>query len=169
MHSGPIHPYQMDESISNFRGFWCTFSFYSISNRYSCQQTVKTLIRRRVLWRLICVCTVCLCPLKGTLGLYELIVLWRLCQVSKVDEYLWYVSQTSFHPRDPSVFFFSPETENDAICLSKIHLPLSYDNPNGDCTSDTLPPFPLSHVAVSADDSLPLSSWLGTVSLVMFV
>ena len=24
--SGPIHPYQLDESISNFRGAWCTFS-----------------------------------------------------------------------------------------------------------------------------------------------
>ena len=38
-------------------------------------------------------------------------------------------------------------------------LPVSYDIPNGDWTSDTLPPLPLSHVAVSADDSLPLSSW----------
>ena len=25
--SGSIHPYQLDESISNFRGVWCTFSF----------------------------------------------------------------------------------------------------------------------------------------------
>ena len=25
--SGPVHPYQLDESISNFRGVWCTFSF----------------------------------------------------------------------------------------------------------------------------------------------
>ena len=25
--SGPTHPYQLDESISNFRGGWCTFSF----------------------------------------------------------------------------------------------------------------------------------------------
>ena len=38
--------------------------FYSISNRYSCYQTVKTLIRRRVLRRLIWVYTVCLCPQK---------------------------------------------------------------------------------------------------------
>ena len=28
--SGPVHPYQMDESISNFRGVWCTFSFFII-------------------------------------------------------------------------------------------------------------------------------------------
>ena len=48
------------------------FHFYSISNRYSCQQTVKTLIRRRVLRRLIWVCTVCLCPKNRTLGLYGL-------------------------------------------------------------------------------------------------
>ena len=25
--SEPIHPYQLDESISNFRGVWCIFSF----------------------------------------------------------------------------------------------------------------------------------------------
>ena len=40
------------------------FHFYSISNRKSCKQTVKTLI----IW----VCTVCLCPKKGMLCLYGL-------------------------------------------------------------------------------------------------
>ena len=25
--SGPVHPYQLDESISHFRGVWCPFSF----------------------------------------------------------------------------------------------------------------------------------------------
>ena len=39
------------------------------------KQTVKTLIRRRVLWRLIWICAVCQCPTKRTLGLYGLIVL----------------------------------------------------------------------------------------------
>ena len=34
---------------------------------------MKTLIRRRVLRRLIWVCTVCLCPKNGTLGFYGLI------------------------------------------------------------------------------------------------
>ena len=50
------------------------YHFYSISSRYSSWQTVKTLIRRRVLRRLIWVCTVCLhvCSKNGTLGLYEL-------------------------------------------------------------------------------------------------
>ena len=24
--SGPVHPYQLEESISNFRDVWCTFS-----------------------------------------------------------------------------------------------------------------------------------------------
>ena len=52
------------------------FHFYSISNRYSCKQTVKTLIRHRVLRRLIWVCTVCLYPKNGTLGLYGLIKGW---------------------------------------------------------------------------------------------
>ena len=26
--NGPIHPYQLDGSISNLRGVWCTFSFF---------------------------------------------------------------------------------------------------------------------------------------------
>ena len=25
--SGPVHPFQMGESISSFRGVWCTVSF----------------------------------------------------------------------------------------------------------------------------------------------
>ena len=25
--SGPVHPYQLDESVSNFMGVWCTFPF----------------------------------------------------------------------------------------------------------------------------------------------
>ena len=49
------------------------FHFYSISNRYSClKQTVKTLIRWRILLHLIWVCTVYLCPKNGTLILYGL-------------------------------------------------------------------------------------------------
>ena len=46
-----------------------TFHFYSDFNRAFSNQTVDTLIRRRVLRRLIWVCTVCLCPTKKTLGL----------------------------------------------------------------------------------------------------
>ena len=35
--SGPVHPYQLDESIYNLRGVPdVLFHFYSISNRYSC-------------------------------------------------------------------------------------------------------------------------------------
>ena len=45
---------------------------YSNFNRTFCKQTAETLIRRRVLRRLILVCTVCLCPTKRTLGLYGL-------------------------------------------------------------------------------------------------
>ena len=37
-----------------------SFHFYSNSNRTFCEQTVVTLIRRRVLRRLIWVCAVCL-------------------------------------------------------------------------------------------------------------
>ena len=52
------------------------YRFYSNFNWTICKQTVETLIRRHVLrtWRLIWVCTVCLCPIKRTLSLYGLIV-----------------------------------------------------------------------------------------------
>ena len=50
MISGLDHPYQMDESISKFRGPGVCCHFYSFSNRNSCKQTVKTLITHRVLW-----------------------------------------------------------------------------------------------------------------------
>ena len=72
------HPYQLDESIFHLRSVWCTFfHFYHIFDRNSCEQTVQTLIRRRVLWHLIWVCIVCLCPKKGTPGIYGLIRLLR--------------------------------------------------------------------------------------------
>ena len=70
--NGLFHPYQLDESISNFRVSGLLFHLCLIFNRNSCKQTVKTLIRRRVLRRLIWVCTVCLCPKNGALGLYGL-------------------------------------------------------------------------------------------------
>ena len=41
------------------------FHFYSNFDRTFCKHTVETLIRRRILRRLICVCTVCQCPTKG--------------------------------------------------------------------------------------------------------
>ena len=40
------------------------FFFYQNSNRTFCKQIVETLIRRRILRRLIWVCTVCRCPIK---------------------------------------------------------------------------------------------------------
>ena len=56
----------------NLGVFRVLFHFYSISNRNSCKQTMQTLVRRRILRRLIWVCTVCLGPKNGTLGLYGL-------------------------------------------------------------------------------------------------
>ena len=76
--SGLFHPYQLGESISIFRGGWCFVVFFFfilfviLFHRNSDKQTVKTLIRRRVLRRLIWFCTVCLCPKHGTPGLYGL-------------------------------------------------------------------------------------------------
>ena len=48
------------------------FHLYLSFNRKLCKQTVETLIRRRILWRLIWVCTICLCPTKRWLGIYGL-------------------------------------------------------------------------------------------------
>ena len=45
---------------------------------------MKTLIRCRALWRLTWVCTVCLCPKNGTLGLYRLTdVIIKVCSFIK--------------------------------------------------------------------------------------
>ena len=48
------------------------FLFYSHFNRTFCKQIVETMIGCHVLWHLIWVCTVCLCPTKRMLGLYGL-------------------------------------------------------------------------------------------------
>ena len=56
------------------------FHFYHIFDRNSCEQTVYTLTRQRIMRRLIWVCTVCLCPKHETPGLYGLI----LCNFSGV-------------------------------------------------------------------------------------
>ena len=45
------------------------FHSYSNFNRTFCELTVETLIRRRVLRRLIWVCAVCLCPTKKNASL----------------------------------------------------------------------------------------------------
>ena len=53
--------------------FFFFFHFFSNLKRNFCKQTAENLIRRSVLWRLICFCTVCRCPIKRTLCLYGLI------------------------------------------------------------------------------------------------
>ena len=64
MPNGISHPYQLEQSISVLRDVRWYFHFYSSFNRKLCKQTVETLIRRRILWRLIWVCAICLCPIK---------------------------------------------------------------------------------------------------------
>ena len=59
------------------------FRVYSNCDRTLCMQTLDTLIRRRILRRLIWVCTVCLCPIKRTLGLCGYFVL--MCFQSRSD------------------------------------------------------------------------------------
>ena len=52
-------------------------------DRTFCEQIVKTLVRR---WRLICVCTVCICPINRTLSLLRSAVagrIYKLCAKHK--------------------------------------------------------------------------------------
>ena len=65
-----------------FRVSGVLFHFYFICIRNSCEQTVWTLIRRRVL--VIWVCTVCLGPKKGRLGKYGLNSCSFLCLSFKI-------------------------------------------------------------------------------------
>ena len=70
--NGLSNPYPSGRVYVKFRAVGWYFSFYSNFNRTFCLQKVNTLIRRRVLRRLIWVCTVCLCSIKWTPGLYGL-------------------------------------------------------------------------------------------------
>ena len=54
------------------------FHFHSNFKRTFCKQAVKALIRRHIMWRLICVCAVSLCHTKRTLGLYGLIKMYSI-------------------------------------------------------------------------------------------
>ena len=62
------------------------FHFYSNANETFCLQTVMTLIRHGILWRLIWVCAVCLCPTKRTVGLYGLTTETTLLYNNKLED-----------------------------------------------------------------------------------
>ena len=67
--------YQLERSTTNFRGVGCYFCIvFPNLNRTICKQTVETLIRLYDMWRLIWICTVCLCATQGTQCLYGLIL-----------------------------------------------------------------------------------------------
>ena len=69
MPNGITQHYQLKQPISVLRDVRWYISFVF----KLCKQTVEALIRHRVrLWRLIWVCTICLCPRKRTLGIYGL-------------------------------------------------------------------------------------------------
>ena len=73
MPNGISHRYHLEQSIYVLRDVSLLGGiFYSSFNRKLCRQTVETLIRCHILWRLIWVCTICLCPTKRTLGIYGL-------------------------------------------------------------------------------------------------
>ena len=62
------------------------FPFYSNFNRTFCKQIVESLIRRRILRRLVWFCTVCRCPIKKTLNfiiswLNKILPQLRICNI----------------------------------------------------------------------------------------
>ena len=49
--SGPVHAFQLDESVSSFRGVWCTFSFlfyfeliFLLANSEDADQTLRSAV-----------------------------------------------------------------------------------------------------------------------------
>ena len=71
--NGLAFPYKKDNTISNFRGAGWYFSFfYPNFDRTFYKQIEKILSRHHIMRCLIWVCTVCLCSIKSTLGLYGL-------------------------------------------------------------------------------------------------
>ena len=84
----------------------CICLLYSNFKRTFFKQTVETLIRRRVLWRLIWVCNVRLCPTKGTLGLYGLRVLSSSFTIIALRE---------SRPRGYKTFFMLNSTEHETL------------------------------------------------------
>ena len=69
--NGLVHPLKLDESISNFRvSGVLLFSFIFILSLIEIHGIIQCRFWSGVLQSLIWVCTVCLCPKNGTLGLY---------------------------------------------------------------------------------------------------
>ena len=64
--------YQLGQSLSSLRSLVGSFQCYSNFARTFCKQTLEAFIRRHILWCLIGVSTVCLCPTRITLGLHAL-------------------------------------------------------------------------------------------------
>ena len=72
MPNGISHRYQLLHSISVLRDVRWYFHLYSSFNTKLCKQTGETLIRRRILWHLIWICTIYLCPAERKLRIYGL-------------------------------------------------------------------------------------------------
>ena len=70
---------------------------------------MKTLIRRGILWRLIWVCTVCLCPTKRTLDLYMYGLRLR---INKCDMAVRQMPRLRVHP---DLFFFESTIDSDQL------------------------------------------------------
>ena len=91
--NGIYHRYKLEQFISVLRDDGWYNSFYSNFN--TTKQTVETLIKRRVLRRLIWVCAACLCPTKRVQLCYE-ISQSQYDEISKngiVDVYLRLIKQ----------------------------------------------------------------------------
>ena len=118
---GISHYYQLDQSISVLRGFGRYFLFLLYFYRTICKQIVETLVRRRVLRRLIWACTVWLCTTKRTLGFYGL--KWnsreQMCEYElKNTPFVEWFSFGSAHWRAFRIDQYHGSTILTAICLN---------------------------------------------------
>ena len=63
-----VHPYKLDESISNIRvAGWSFSTLFKLQKKHFRKQIMKNLIRRSKLRCLIWFCTVCRCPTERTI------------------------------------------------------------------------------------------------------
>ena len=84
--NGLSHHYHLDESTFNFRGIRSIFFFIFISIFIEIPVSSVNPDEQR-LRRLICVCTVCLCPKNRTPGLYGLTVRWNKMSTQQQDPF----------------------------------------------------------------------------------
>ena len=85
------------------------FCFYTHFTRIFCKQTLDSLIRCRVMWRLVLICTVCLCPTKKDFRLIWVNLCFRCSDVAffgEITALILFIFYIIFHTRTNANLFF---------------------------------------------------------------